>query len=267
MRTAFGAVFLLLCLLVLGWAIDRNQQFETHAAEERRWLKSLKASKLPKGPGPAPIQQAFVPGSAAAKALWVQLNQVGAMRLDTEGDWVPFTAQHLARLDRPGFVWQAQMQMMPLVPVKVVDAFVQGAGRLDARIGGFLSVAKADGAAVSLGQLYRYFAELAWAPQALLYLNPEQWNQSIDGWRLAFSKGGHSGEIWFQLDEQGRIASIKARRPNLEAGKELLWVGRFRDYRLFEGVMLPAYGEVGWVVDGQEQLYWKGRIISVKFGP
>lgn len=263
---------LLVALLGLGWALELNLEFERAVARERARL--IEHSRQPARPAaepeslpPAILQYVTQSGALEVEGRWVQLHQEGEMRLKPEGPWVPFSARHFAILDRPGFVWEARMDMVPLVPVKVVDSYVDGQGRLEARMGGFYTVAREQGPDLALGELYRYFAELPWAPQALARQTGGQWSPTKGGWRLNFEADGHAGWIDFGLDEQGRLASITAQRPNRETDGSQTWVGRFSDYRNFGGVWLPQHGEVGWVVDGAERLYWRGRIISVKFGP
>ena len=75
-------------------------------------------------------------------------------------------------IHEPGFAWLARMQAAPLVSVRVLDCYVGGAGLLDARLFGSLSLARAAGAQATKGELMRYLAELAWTPHAMLR-NPQ----------------------------------------------------------------------------------------------
>ena len=44
------------------------------------------------------------------------------------------------------------------------------------------------------------------------------------------------------------------------------WVGRCDEHRPMGGFRIPTRGEVAWVVDGQEEVYWRGRVLSAEFG-
>jgi hypothetical protein len=38
------------------------------------------------------------------------------------------------------------------------------------------------------------------------------------------------------------------------------WRGRFSDYRRHNDRWLPFAAEVGWEIDGKEDVYWQGRV-------
>jgi hypothetical protein len=77
--------------------------------------------------------------------------------------------------------------------------------------------------------------------------------------------GETASEVLLNLDSDGRIAgAFAADRPRSATAPFLPtpWRGRFYDYRMHSGLWLPFAGEVGWVIDGKEKLYWQGRIES-----
>lgn len=45
------------------------------------------------------------------------------------------------------------------------------------------------------------------------------------------------------------------------------WQGRFWDYAKIDGKLIPRQAEVAWDLDGQEFVYWRGRIRSWKQSP
>src|ERR1700737_915686 len=63
-----------------------------------------------------------------------------------------------------------------------------------------------------------------------------------------------TAEVALSLDGQGRIVGAFApdRPPP--------WRGRFSDYRRHNDMWLPFAGEVGWEIDGVEEIYWQGRM-------
>lgn len=67
------------------------------------------------------------------------------------------------------------------------------------------------------------------------------------------------------LNADGRIASAFAPDRPRSATVPFLptpWRGRFSDYRHHDGYWLPFSGEVGWVIDGKETVYWQGHIAT-----
>jgi hypothetical protein len=110
----------------------------------------------------------------------------------------------------------------------------------------------------------RYLAELAWAPDAILLNAALRWREEgLD--MLAVSAGSveTASEVLLSLDNEGRIAGgFAPDRPRSATAPFLPtpWRGRFSDYRHHNGMWLPFAGEVAWVIDGKENVYWQGRI-------
>ncbi|MDT8447648.1 MAG: hypothetical protein RRB13_12215 [bacterium] len=268
MLKGLSIVLSFVVLLVLFWAHFSRQGFERKAESERGRLLQLGQSPA-SNPLPEALQRAVeLSGDLPSASQWVELQQEGHMRLKPDGPWIPFKANHLALVDRPGFVWCAEMEMLPLVPVLVCDSYVEGRGRLEARIGGFITIAHEEGNDLALGELFRYYAELPWLPQGFAAQQNAQWSQGPDGVQLLFEADGNRGEVRYRFNALGQIDEVHAQRPNANVGgRKFPWTGRFSDYQDFGGLSLPAQGEVSWGLPGGEWTYWKGRIISVKFGP
>src|ERR1700756_2936068 len=75
--------------------------------------------------------------------------------------------------------------------------------------------------------------------------------------------GETTAEVALSLDGQGRIVGAfapdrprSAKAPYLPAP----WRGRFSDYRCHNDMWLPFAGEVGWEIDGVEEIHWQGRM-------
>src|SRR5690606_15949699 len=52
------------------------------------------------------------PAGHTARVTWR-----GEFRMRPDADWVPFTASQVFTVNPPGFVWDARMRALPLVPV------------------------------------------------------------------------------------------------------------------------------------------------------
>jgi hypothetical protein len=88
---------------------------------------------------------------------------------ETEDKWSPVSATQLAIAQRPGFDWDAPIQMAPGVNAFVHDTYLLGEGSLHASLLGLFTVAKMHGAPENnRGELLRFFAEAPWYPTALL---------------------------------------------------------------------------------------------------
>ena len=193
----------------------------------------------------------------------VRLRQSGRMRQVDGSRWMAFSARQTISNFECAFDWRARTGPAGLIFVR--DALSESGGRLDVMALGFIPIARfRDSPSIARGELIRYLAELAWAPDAIL-LNPGlRWREEGPG-SLAVGAGAGetAAEVMLSLDSQGRIAGIFApdRPRTMKSGfVPTPWRGRFSDYRRHENRWLPFSGEVGWEIDGQYVVCWEGRI-------
>lgn len=195
----------------------------------------------------------------------VALTQTGRMRQDPAAGWMKFSARQIISSHACAFEWRAGVG--PLGMVSVHDALSGGEGSLDVRVLGFIKIDHlAPSPALTRGELMRYLAEVAWAPDAILFNTALRW-RSDGSHRLIVSAGvgDTAAEVVFTLDGDGRIASIfAADRPRgvKDTFTPTPWEGRFTDYRQHHGFWLPFSGEVSWTIGGSAFVYWEGRIES-----
>jgi hypothetical protein len=153
---------------------------------------------------------------------------------------IPFRAQ--AHLHHSEFEWRAFTG--PLGLITVVDALKNGEADLEVRLLRHVRIASVKGGASSAkGEIMRYLAEIAWAPDAILHNHSLIWTV-IDGRTLRVSAGQDRtrGELELRLDAKGRIECVFASdRPRKEGSGfvERPWHGRFSDYRRHQERWLP----------------------------
>ena len=192
--------------------------------------------------------------------------QDGELRLKQGGRFRPTVAWQVVSLGRAGFLWDARQSFGPVQVLRVVDAFVGGEGLLDARLFGSVPVARLSGRDLSLGEAFRYLAELPWAPDAILG-NPDLvWRVTgPDTAEVRLATQGGVARVTFRFDERGDITGMEAKgRPARDGSGRMTrldWQGRFADYRQIGPRRLPEYGEVGYVWPGTGyEPYFRGRI-------
>ena len=221
--------------------------------------------QLARPPGPVRDLALRLGAASSPSARRVALTQTGRMRSRLESEsWMAFTARQTISTDACAFDWRAKFG--PFGWVSARDALAGGAGELDVTALGFIPIVRTRRTpALVRGELMRYLAELAWAPDAILNNAALCWR--LDGPdRLTVSAGRDEGmgEVQLTLDTEGRIASAFAPdRPRSSTPPTLPtpWRGRFSDYRRHEGRWLPFSGEVAWEIDGKEIVYWQGHIL------
>jgi len=219
---------------------------------------------------PAPVSRYFdhVLEIGQPYARTVEVAHRGEFRLgDADAPWRPFTSAQHYTVAPPGFVWDATIDLFPLVPVRVVDAYVDGTGALQARALGAIPVADAESSPeLDAGELMRYLAEAVWFPTALLPAAGVEWEPRDD--RSAVATLEHDGtrvSLTFHFDDRDEIVRVTGERHRDVDGsyEPTRWVGRFENYRRRNGRSVPLDGEVGWDLPEGYLAYWRGRVADV----
>ena len=196
----------------------------------------------------------------------VRLKQTGRMKTKLDAtSWMSFNATQTISTRNCAFDWLAHAGPFGLISAR--DALADGEGRLDVMALGLIPLARAEhSAALVRGELMRYLAEIAWAPDAILHNAELRWRtDGPDTLAVSAGIGETASEVILSLDNEGRIAGGYAPdRPRSVTAPFLPtpWRGRFSDYRHHNGQWLPFAGEVAWEIDGREVIYWQGQIES-----
>lgn len=196
-----------------------------------------------------------------------RLEQRGEFRLGEGANaWKPLTAvQHFA-VDPPGFVWDARIDVLPGLPARVVDYYVNGEGALWGRLLSVLPVVEASsGPGMNEGELLRYLGECVWFPTALLDERVEWEPVDDSSARATIDDGGTTATLVFHFDDRDLVERVHTdRRYRQETADRVPWTGHFRDYRVRNGVLVPTEAEVEW--DADDGSYWRASVESVEYG-
>ena len=184
----------------------------------------------------------------------VELRQTGRIRSDPARKWMKLSARQTIDVRSCAFDWRATTG--PFGAISIRDALEPGGGRLEVKALGFLPIAReAASPALNRGELMRYLAEVAWAPDAILANRELQWSdQGTD--TLTIAAGVTS--VVLTLGADGLIAQTFAPdRPRSTPGGFVPtpWRGNFWDYREISGRMIPCRASISWTVDSVEQVY------------
>ena len=220
---------------------------------------------------PEPVQRFFrtVIKDGQAIVAAVKLSQQGLFNMsETESKWSPFTATQLVITQRLGFDWDARIQMVPGVNAFVHDAYLLGFGSLHASLLGLFTVADVRGThEADQGELLRFFAEATWYPTALLPSQGVRWDAIDDtSARATLTDGATTVSLVFQFNAEGAIATMRAEARYRDKLTAIPWCGRFWEYSVRNGMLIPLEGEVGWEYPEGTRLYFKGRITEINYG-
>jgi hypothetical protein len=209
----------------------------------------------PAGPGrfdpaeldglPAPVRrhlaQAIAPGAPLATSA--RLSMRGSIKV---GRWLPFRARQVLS-PQHGFVWTARAAGL----IAGVDRYLDGAGALDWKLAGVVTVAHDQGPDVSRSAAGRAGAEGIWLPTALLPRFGVRWSAAAaDLVTAAFGVGEVPVELRLRLDGAGRVVSLQFERwGDPDGGGRFGWHrfgGQITGYASFGGLTIPSAGRLGW---------------------
>ena len=196
----------------------------------------------------------------------VRIEQSGTFRSGgAASPWNSFTATQHVTTRPPGFVWTAAIDLFPWIRVRVVDAYRDGRGLLQAKLGGVLSVANpAPRPALDERELMRYLAEAPLYPTALLPEMGVTWTAVNDrSARATLTHRGTTASLVFHVNDQNEVERVTGKRPFLkdDGTTELRpWKGTWRNYERRMGMRVPTDGEVAWIYPEGEVSYWRGHM-------
>ena len=222
---------------------------------------------------PAPVQKYFRTvlrdGQPIVAAVQVELS--GTINMSDTGEkWKRFTSTQCVIAQRPGFDWEARIEMLPGLTGRVHDAYIAGEGILHATLFGLVSLVNLRGTPeIAQGELMRFLAEAAWYPTALLPSQGVQWKTIDDFSAAATLKDGETAlTLLFRFDETGLIKSVRAEaRGRTVAGAVIPtpWEVQWSNYEPRDGMCIPTEGEVAWLLPEGPKPYFRGRITNLSY--
>ena len=276
-RVTLIALGLLTVALLAIVSINRVRLDKTNA---RLVAELLVESKPPSGAVfssedvedlPEPVQRYLIKvipeGQPYVKT--VRLHQVGEFRLgDQTAPWKPLKADQHFTVNPPGFVWEATIDMAPLVQARVIDMYKAGEGTLRAKVFSTLTVADAHGLPeLDSGELMRYLAEAVWFPTALLPGQGIEWSAIDDhSARATIEHQGTRVSVVFYFNDRDEVERIHADRWYQEDDEKfnlIPWTGYWRNYQARNGLLIPLDGEVEWNLPEGDLAYWRAHLDEI----
>jgi len=277
------------CMLWVAWV-------GLSAFGQRRWARAMRALQdkleasrvdgMPNATGPhtrydvreleglpAPVQRyfrtVFSDGQPVITAASIEIE--GSFNMSPTGErWKPFTSRQLVATQRPGFLWNASVSMLPGVAVRVVDSYIAGKGLLHATVLGLFTVAEMQGdGEIARGEFMRWFAEVSWYPTALLPSQGVRWEAvDEDSASATIGDGPFSLTLLFRFNDAGLIGSFRAEARGSMVGNKMViapWEGIWSNYQTCSGVQVPFTGEVAWMRPEGRRPYFIGTVTALAF--
>ncbi len=213
------------------------------------------------------FQFALTPGLPLV--LRARIRHQGEFWTKPGGTASPFRSlQHFAA-SPPGFVWDADIRMAPMLHARVRDSYLNGEGAMLGRLGGVVPIVNQRGTpSIAAGALVRWLAEAVWFPTALLPGPAVSWSAIDDSTARVTLRDGRN-TVWLDahFGERGEIARVSTMRDRdvNGVGVPTPWSAVHLDYQRVHGMMIPMAGEVTWSLPEGPYLYWRGRIREASY--
>ena len=222
---------------------------------------------------PAPVQRYFravlTDGQPIIAAATIEM--AGTINMSaTAEQWKPFTSHQRVVTRRAGFIWDAQISMLPGIKVHVVDSYIAEKGLVQAAMLGLFTVADMSGGGeMARGEFMRFFAETPWYPTALLPSQGVQW-AAVDGTsaNATIVDGSLALTLLFHFNDAGLIDSVHAEARGGTVGKEMLmrpWECGLSNYQVRDGMTVPLSGTAAWVLPDGRKTYFRGTVKSLNY--
>jgi hypothetical protein len=188
------------------------------------------------------LEHAVAPGTPLATA--VRLYMRGEIRLKR---WFPFSAEQVIRRDR-GMIWNATVRMHGM-PVRGFDRLIDSAGALQWKLFGLIPVMNASGPDIDRSAAGRLHAESVWLPSVLCGEDVSWSASDPSDLRAQLTTQGHTTELALNVDDQGRLETIKLQRWGNPDGKKFRYSGFggvVEREDTFSGYTIPSRLRIGW---------------------
>ncbi|QIP15133.1 hypothetical protein G8759_22165 [Spirosoma aureum] len=269
-----GTIVNVLIAFVIGITSAHNR-FEKYADREVRQLlnQPIAGSQIIThemlGRLPSPVQKWMITSGVVGKELvhTVRLQQRGLMRTSPNGTWMPTKAEQYIDVDKPGFVWKADVQLFSLLPLAGLDTYVDGKGNMQIKGLSFIPIVNASNAKMDQGELLRYLSEMCWYPSAALSpfitWQPIDNNQS----QATMSYKGVTASAIFTFDNQHRLVRVAAKRYKGSDAKSQLedWYIPARAWKSMDGITIPVKGDVIWKLPAGDFNYYQWEITDIDY--
>ena len=196
------------------------------------------------------------------KIKTVRLKQGGGFRLKPEQNFKNMKAEQYYNVDSMEFCWRGKVNI-----ITATDRFLNGKGDLTVKLLGFIKVAYAEGPEVDQGEILRFLAEGVWFPSVFVN-NNIQWQLLDDrAAKATITLNGLSASATFYFNEKNQIERITAKRYMEKDGTFELadWEIIIKEYKAFNGVMIPNKSEVIWNLDSGDFCYYKLEIYEIEY--
>jgi hypothetical protein len=246
-------------------AVEKTKKFYTKPLEER--IETIKEDDLAHLPD---IIQNYIDNINLLdnkEIKRVRLKQQGEFKLKPDSTWKTYNAEQYVNTESMSFLWYAKIRMAPFMNIHVIDEYIDGKGKLNAKLFNFITVVDEKGPKLDKGEFLRFLSEMPWYPT--FYLNKKIiWNskgENVVEVELSENNITITGTILFNTD--GLIKEFSAERYYTNGDDKSLeeWHGYWDSYKIINNVLIPTKFKVCWHLDDKKYCYIRGEVTDIEF--
>lgn len=181
--------------------------------------------------------------------------------------WMNASALQYTIVDKPAFIWTTEVRMNSLLNFLGRDKFEEGQGEMLIKLNALFSVVNEQGEKINEGSIQRYLGEMVWFPS--LALSPYVSWESIDSSsaKATIEYKGTKGSGTFYFNSSGDFIRFSTFRfmGNEDGDKRFEWVLLVEDYKIFEGIKVPALVSATWKLEEEDWTWLKLEVMDIKY--
>lgn len=241
------------------------QLLAKNVSTENRILNESDLNNLPE-----PVQKWLRNSGALGKPFinYGKVTQIAEMQMKPEQEhWLPATAIQYTTINNPAFIWSVEVKMNSLLNFQGRDKYDDGKGEMLIKMNSLFNIVNERGEKLDEGTLQRYLGEMVWFPS--LALSPYITWELIDenSAKATMTYKGTSGSGTFYFNSNGDVTKFSALRykGNHIDAKRYEWAVNTLDYKIFEGIKVPAKITSTWKLDNKDWTWLKMEVTDIKY--
>ena len=194
---------------------------------------------------------------------YARLKHGGSFRPSPSAGWMAIEAEEYFSIEKPGYVWYAEMKPVDHVWLAARDRYFEGRGNVQAKLFSGVKVADSKGNETDQGAMVRFLGEAVWFPTAFLQPNIRWEEIDNSSARAYFTDRGRTVSAVFRFNESGEITSFSADRfmdRSLES-----FEGRCSNYEKIRGLVIPKEVEAVWHLKSGDYSYAKFVVSDIEW--
>ena len=211
---------------------------------------------------PEPVQRYFkhVLKNGQPYISYIRLIHDGQFKTNPKKNWIDIKGEQYFTGEKPGFIWKGKTAMFT-----ARDTYIAGKGRLVVSLFSLFRIVNSQGEKIDQGELLRWLGESVLFPTNLLPDENLQWSPiDSSSAKLTFNYNDIEVSYDVSFNDKNEITQMKTERYMGEDNLET-WIGKFRNYKEINGVIIPTEIEAIWKLKEEDYSYVKFNIKKIEY--